>query len=606
MAAEGNNEQPPIRDYGFIGDCRTAALVSRAGSIDWLCLPNFDSPAIFARLLDAVSGGCFSIQPRDSFTSTRRYVGPTCVLETTFEAASGRVRIVDLMPIMDGARSLQPMREVLRIIEGVAGELDLAVSLDPRPEFGRVRPRLRGGGRLGWSYCWSNELLLVHADFPLSRNGLALTGSLRVRAGDRHCISLGYVQNDPAVIPSLGEHANARLQSTISWWSGWSGQCAYADGYHEQVLRSALTLKALCFCLSGAIVAAPTTSLPEAIGGERNWDYRYCWLRDAGLTMRALTGLGFYDEAGAYLSWLLHATGLTWPELRVLYDVYGRPPPPQRDLDQLPGYRGSKPVHTGNAARFQKQLDTYGQVALAAYSFLIDGHELDPATKRRLPGLGRMVMKHWREADHSIWEFPDPPRQFTYSKLMCWMALDRLLTLDGKGLIQVGRHRPAFEREWQSIAEVIEDQGFNAELGSYVSELGGNRLDAAMLLMGCLGYKRADDPRMVSTYERFVERLVRGDLVYRYEAGYDGMASREGTFGICAFWRVDYLARGGRVDEAEQFFEQLIARANDLGLFAEEIDPDTGAALGNFPQAFTHIGLINAAIAIRDARAGKL
>jgi GH15 family glucan-1,4-alpha-glucosidase len=604
VPASGAAEQPPIGDYGFIGDCRTAALVSSNGSIDWLCLPNFDSPSIFARLLDPVSGGCFSIRPRDPFTSKRRYLDGTCVLETTFEARSGQVRVLDLMPILNDTRGLHPMREVLRIIEGAAGEVDLTASIDPRPGYGRTRLRLRGGGRLGWSYFWSNELLLVHADIALNRADLVLSGSVLVRSGDRRYISLAYVQNDPGVIPGLSDDADARLERTISWWRGWSDQCTYAGRHREAVLRSALTLKALCFTLSGAIVAAPTTSLPEAIGGERNWDYRYCWLRDAGLTMRALTGLGFYSEAGAYLVWLVHATGLTWPELRVLYDVYGRPPPPQRDCARLVGYRGSTPVRTGNAARSQRQLDMYGQVALAAYVFLIDGHEIDPATKRRLPDLGRMVSKHWREADQGIWEFPGPPRQFTFSKVMCWVTLDRLLILDRKSIINLGRYRDQFERERKSIGEVIEDQGFSAELGSYVSELGGDRLDAALLLMGCLGYKQASDPRMVSTYDRIVEQLVRGDLIYRYEHGYDGMKSREGTFGICAFWRVDYLARRGRLDEAEHLFERLLGRASDLGLFAEEIDPDTGAALGNFPQAFTHIGLINAAIAIEDAREG--
>ena len=395
-------EQPSIEDYGLIGDCRTAALVSRAGSIDWLCLPNFDSPSIFARLLDPVSGGCFSIRPSAPFTSTRRYIDATCVLETTFETHSGQIRILDLMPVLDDARALRPMREVLRIIESVAGEVDLTISVDPRPGYGKARPRLRGGRPLGWSYCWSNELLLVHSDLPLRRTDLVLSASVSVHPGDRRYICLAYVQHDPAVIPALGEHADARLERTVSWWRGWSDQCTYSGDHREAVLRSAIILKALWFALSGAIVAAPTTSLPEAIGGERNWDYRYCWLRDAGLAMRALTGLGFYDEAGAYLSWLVHATGLTWPELRVLYDVYGRSPPPQRDCDRLAGYRGSKPVHTGNAARFQKQLDVYGQVALAAYAYLIDGHEIDPATKRRLPGLGRMVIKHWREADHGI------------------------------------------------------------------------------------------------------------------------------------------------------------------------------------------------------------
>jgi len=299
--------QPPIDDYGFIGDCRTGALVSRSGSIDWLCLPNFDSPSIFARLLDPVAGGCFSIRPRDPFTSQRRYLDATCILETTFEARSGQVRVLDLMPIPDDTRGLNPMREILRITEGVAGEVELSVAIDPRPGYGRARPRLRSGGQLGWNYVWSNELLLVNTDVALTRADLVLSGSVSIRAGERRYISLAYAQNDPAIIPGLGDEADAHLEHTNSWWRGWSAQCTYTGNHREAVLRSALTLKALCFTLSGAILAAPTTSLPEAIGGDRNWDYRYCWLRDAGLTMRALTGLGFFSEAGAYLDWLVHA-----------------------------------------------------------------------------------------------------------------------------------------------------------------------------------------------------------------------------------------------------------------------------------------------------------
>jgi GH15 family glucan-1,4-alpha-glucosidase len=304
--------QPPIEDYALIGDCRTAALISREGSIDWLCLPEFSSPTIFAKILDGETGGLFLIKPTGEFTATRRYLDKiTPVLETTFEAPQGAGRLIDLVPVIDGVATLQPMREILRVIEGLSGELDLEIRIDPRPDYGRVKPRIKHHGKLGWSYSWSNELLTVRSDIDLSRVGDALQASVRVRAGERIRVSLCYVKGDVGVISLLGRDADERLVRTLKWWQIWADRCHYHGPYKEAVLRSALTLKLLTFSLSGAIIAAPTASLPEAIGGKHNWDYRYCWLRDAGLTMQAFVGLGFHDEARSFLSWLLHATRLT-------------------------------------------------------------------------------------------------------------------------------------------------------------------------------------------------------------------------------------------------------------------------------------------------------
>jgi GH15 family glucan-1,4-alpha-glucosidase len=594
--------QPLIEDYAIIGDCRTAALVSRSGSIDWLCLPDFSSPSIFACILDRASGGCWSITPRGRFTSKRQYVGHSCALATTFETGQGAVRVIDLFPILDGANSLAPMRELLRIVEGVVGEVELEIRLEPRPGYGRDTPVLQDRGKLGWCYSWSNELLLARTATPLTPRNDALTGSIRAAAGERHFFNLSYVRNDPGVIPPLENGGARRLDRTLDWWQTWSDQCSYQGPRRDAVLRSALTLKLLCFALSGAIVAAPTMSLPEAIGGERNWDYRYCWLRDAGLTMQALVGLGFHAEARAFLSWLLHATRLSWPRLEVLYDVYGRPPAQEQVLQQLAGYRGSKPVRIGNRASTQLQLDVYGQLVLAAETFISAGGHIDAVEARLLVGLGRTVCKCWREADNSLWEIPDPRRQYTLSKVMCWVALDRLLRLAGKGVISLGSDCERFRRERTAIGELIEGAGFNAAVGSYVSELGGTQVDASLLLMACLDYRHAADPRMIGTYERIVQRLGRDGLLYRYEHGYDGFGSREGTFGICSFWAIDNLARRGDVAAAEHLFDRLLGFANDLGLYAEEIDPERGTALGNFPQAFTHVGVINAALAIEHSR----
>jgi GH15 family glucan-1,4-alpha-glucosidase len=593
--------QSAIEDYGVIGDCRTAVLISRAGSVGWLCLPDFSSPSVFADILDRSVAGQFSIKPHGEFKTTRRYVDKTLVLETTFEGSQGAVRLTDVVPVLDGAESLQPMREILRIMEGLSGELDLEICVEPRPNYGRTKPQTRDRGRLGWSYSWSNELLSVRSDVPLSRAGEALQASVRIRAGERVCLSLCYVKADLGVLPLLGRDAAERLERTIKWWQGWSDRCTYDGPYKNAVLRSALTLKLLNFSISGAIVAAPTTSLPEAVGGERNWDYRYCWLRDAGLTMQAFIGLGCHGEARAFLSWLLHATRLTWPELQVVYDVYGLTRLQEGELAHFEGYRGSRPVRIGNGAYSQQQLDVYGEVVFAADAYVNGGGTLEPVECRMLEGFGKVVVKKWREADHGIWEVRGEPKQYTFSKLMCWLALDRLLDLHEKGALALGKLAEQFRQEREAIADVIEQQGFNAEIGSYVGELGGSAVDASLLLMPCVGYKQADDPRIVSTYRRISQRLGRNGLLYRYERGSDSLGSEEGAFGICSFWAVHHLACRGDLNEAKRLFEHVLSFANDLGLFAEEIDPDTGAALGNFPQAFTHVGLINAAIAMEQA-----
>ncbi len=591
-----------IEDYGIVGDCRTAALISRAGSIDWLCLPDFSSPSVFAAILDRQRGGLFTIRPCGAFTATRRYVDETTpVLETIFQTPRGVVRLIDLMPVVDGAASLQPMREILRVVEGVSGELDLEVCIDPRPNYGRTKPRLQHRGKLGWCYGWSNELLAVRSEFDFTAAGDVLHATARVRAGERVRVSLSYVKGDVGVLPLLGSDADERLARTLRWWQGWAGRCSYDGPYADAVLRSALTLKLLTFSLSGAVIAAPTTSLPEAIGGTRNWDYRYCWLRDAGLTMQAFIGLGFHEEARSFLGWLLHATRLTWPELQVVYDVYGRTRLREEELGHFAGYRGSSPVRIGNGAYSQLQLDVYGEVVFAADAYVEGGGALEPVECRMLAGFGKVVCAKWREPDHGIWEMRDGARQHTFSKLMCWVALDRLLRLDEKGVVPLGGMTAEFRRQRQAIEETIEQRGFNAEIGSYTGELEGSHVDASLLLMPCVGYRPADDARVVSTYERIWQRLGRNGLLDRYEHGYDQFDSREGAFGICGFWAAHQLACRGDISGAKRLFEQLCSFANDLGLFGEEVDVESGAALGNFPQAFTHVGLINAAIAIEQA-----
>jgi GH15 family glucan-1,4-alpha-glucosidase len=594
-----------IRDYGLIGDCRSAALVSCDGSIDWLCLPHFSGPSVFAAILDPERGGSFAIRPSDPFRCRRRYVGASAVLETTFETASGSMRVTDLMPIVDDPSALHPMREILRVVEGVEGSVVVDVRFEPRPDYGRAPTRIRARGALGFACAWRDELFLLHADVPLALepDGRAVLGRLTVDAGQSFHLSLVYAKGDVAVLAPLGEAAARRTSATIAWWEEWSGRCAYRGLFPEAVVRSAVTLKLMTFALSGAVVAAPTASLPEWVGADRNWDYRYCWLRDAAMTMRAFTGLGYQDEAGSFLVWLLHATRLTWPELQVLYDVYGRTNLREEELDHLRGYRDSRPVRIGNGAHAQVQLDVYGGVLLAALAYAESGGPIGRAEARLLEGFGETACRKWRDPDHGIWEVRGNKRHYTFSKVMCWAALDSLIKLHERRCVDVDLGRIGMERG--AIAEAIDSRGYAQALQSYVGELDGNHVDAALLLIPSIGYKDASDPRMRGTFARIGEVLGHDGLFVRYEPATDGFAAPEGAFGIASFWAVENLARRGEAEPAERAFFHVLSFGNDLGLFAEEIDIATGAPLGNFPQAYTHVGLINAALALASAREGE-
>ena len=593
--------QLPIEDYAIIGDCRTAALISRDGSIAWLCLPNFSSPSVFGEILDERVGGRFRIKPRGHFKSSRHYIADTPVLETTFETAQGAVRVVDLFPVGGGIDTLQPMREVLRLVDGIRGELDLEIHIAPAPNYGRTKPRLTRRGQLGWCFNWSNELLAVRSGVDLRRTGDALHASVRVRAGERICLSLSYAKDDVGVLLPVELIAQEHLDRTLAWWQSWAKRCTYAGPYKAAVLRSALTLKLLSFSLSGAIIAAPTTSLPETIGAGRNWDYRYCWLRDSGWTMQALVGLGFQAEARQFLSWLLHATRLTWPELQVMYDIFGRTRLREQELKHFAGYRGSRPVRIGNGAYRQRQLDVYGEVVFAAHAYVEGGGVLEPVECRLLKGLGEVVCKQWREPDHGIWEIRGAPRHYTFSKLMCWVALDRLLKLDEKKVLRLEKLRGKFEKERGELSKAIEKYGYSTAINSYTLSFNGESVDASLLLMPCFGFKDAHEPRIRSTYDRIWQRLGCNGLLYRYERGRDALPGKEGVFGICTYWAVHHLASRRDFGEAKRLFEHALTFANEVGLFAEEFNPENGAALGNFPQAFTHTGLINAALAMERA-----
>jgi GH15 family glucan-1,4-alpha-glucosidase len=598
-----------IGDYAAIGDCRSAALVSRDGSLEWLCLPDFSSPSLFGALLhrplvrDAAadaefheSGGHFRIGPLTQAVTSRRYLPDSNVLETTFRTGDGVIRLVDQLTIPAG-RQLQPMREVLRLVEGVEGQVPVGVEIDPRPDYGRKVPALHARGPKRWVWTWGNECAHLHTDFALNAQAGRLAGERVVGAGDRLWCSLGYTKSDIAVLVPLGAAARQRLDDTVGWWRMWVARARYAGPYRDAVARSALALKLLTYALSGAVVAAPSTSLPEAIHADRNWDYRYCWLRDAALTMRALVGLGLLDEARAFFDWMLHATRRTWPELQVLYDVYGRTRLDESQLDHWEGFCDSRPVRIGNAAHTQLQLDVYGAVCFAAREFVNATGTLAADEARLLRGFGATVCRQWRSPDHGIWEIRGEPRHYTFSKVMCWTALDALLDLSARGRLSL----PAeVQGARDALRGLIEQRGFHAGLGAYAAVLDDDRVDASLLLAGCLGYADPGSERMRGTFARVHERLARNGLLLRYESGFDGIAAPEGAFGICSFWAIDNLARRGDRHEAHRAFQHVLGFANDVGLFAEEIEPASGALLGNFPQAYTHVGLINAALALGE------
>jgi GH15 family glucan-1,4-alpha-glucosidase len=441
--------------------------------------------------------------------------------------------------------------------------------------------------------------LLSNVSVSLNGDRCAAYGRMIVKRGDSNYVSLVYNEEGPAVLPSLGDAARKRIETTVRWWQAWAQTAKYDGPYRDIVVRSALALKLMAYAPSGALIAAPTTSLPEKLGGVRNWDYRYCWLRDASFIFRALFSLGYEDEAEAFVSWVLHATRLTWPELHVVYDVFGESKIPERELSHLEGYAGSSPVRVGNDAHGQLQLDVYGEVLDAAAQFAQRGGRFDSETVRFLEGLGHTICNQWRRPDEGIWEGRSGRFHHTHSKVLCWAGLDRLIEMQKKGQIEIPVQK--FRAEREAIRSEIESLGYNSELRSYTQTFDGEDPDASLFTLPFYGFIDAKDPRMRSTCAYLHEQLGRGALIFRYlTTSGDGLPSGEGAFGVCSFWAVECLARSGDVDGAKHAFEELLNYANDLGLLSEEIDPDSGLLLGNFPQAFTHVGLINAAFSLQE------
>lgn len=590
---------PSIGDYAVIGDCRSAALVSKYGSIDWLCWPRFDSPSVFAALLDRERGGRWSIAPVGECSIARHYLPNTNIVQTEFVTPSGTAVLTDLMPVRENT-SLVPDHEIIRQVECTSGEVEIEVLLAPRAKYGEAMPKLEQRGCLGLRFCYGRGVYWLRGSESLAVRDDSATLRHRLKAGEALLFSLSYTENAPAVLPVM-DQIRHRMSVCADWWRKWVADMRYEGEFREEVVRSALTLKLLTYVLSGAVVAAPTTSLPERIGGSLNWDYRYCWLRDASLTIRAMLELGYLDEAAQFLDWMLHATRLTQPQLRILYTVFGNPAPEEWKSKTLRGYMNSAPVRFGNAARDQLQLDVYGEVIDAASQYSFHGGELDREMQKVLVGFGNYVLKHWDQPDEGIWEPRNGRQNHTHSRLMCWTALDRLVSLAEQGKLK-GANIEEYKRNRNAIQQQICTRAWNERLNTYVSVLDGEDLDASLLLLSWYGFEKADSPRMQATYRAIRQELgTRGGLMYRYRAN-----PPEGTFAICSFWEAEYLALGGgKSDECRQLMKSLFKYHNDIGLYGEEIDAETGDVLGNFPQAFTHIGLIGAALSLDQRVKGE-
>jgi len=591
------SSQAPIREYGAIGDGRTVALIASDGSIDWLCLPNLDSPSVLGGLLDHRRGGRFQLAPEIAFRAQRRYLPNTNVLQTTFDTDRGRVRVTDAMTLPRAG--LAPQRELVRRVEAISGDVPMRWRVEPRFGYG-ARP-CRIGTRAGVPVASAGaDALAVRAwNAGSIVCGPEAIGGEFVASTSRALLVLSASHAEPLVFPARDE-VEARLDSTIDFWRTWAGNRSYDGPWRDAVIRSALALKLLVHAPSGAIAAAATSSLPETLGGERNWDYRYSWPRDSAFTLDAFLALGCSPEADAYFSWLLHASQLTHPRLQVLYRLDGGTRAPERELP-LAGYRESRPVRVGNAAAPQLQLDVYGELLQTVHRYAMSGGRLDRETGRRLGEIADEVCRLWRLPDAGIWEVRAEPAHFTQSKLMCWVALERAAELAQEGKLPAG-HAHLWKATAEKIREFVDSRCWSPERGSYVRAPGTRELDASLLFTALMGFRPGDEARVDATINAVREELSHGALLYRYRDE-DGLPGREGCFVACSFWLVEALARRGRHEEAATLIDELLPLANDLGLYSEEIDPDTGEFLGNFPQGLVHLALISAAATLADVPA---
>ncbi len=595
--------QPPIADYALLGDCQSAALVDRTGSLDWWCAPRFDSRSTFARILDE-SAGHWSIRPEEPFEVEREYLPDTMVLRTTFRTEAGTLRLTDALALAPGARGHDIGHEsphaVLRHAEALDGTVPVVVEYVPRPEYGLVRPVLVPTDA-GLESLGGPDTTLLVGDHALEPAGDRATARIELRQGQSAAWALHHRQglDGGGAVATLDPRA--ALDDTVEAWRSWTAMhTAYEGAYAEQVRRSALVLQALTYQPSGAVVAAATTSLPEIPGGEWNWDYRFSWLRDASLTLKALWVGACPDEAARYFDWMARSAGSFRADghVQIMFGVEGERDLTEHELVHLDGYHGARPVRVGNAAWDQTQLDVYGQVLEAAWALRDQLGRLDAHTAAFLRSLADRAAESWREEDDGIWEGREGKRHYTSSKVMCWTALDRAVKLADR--LDAADRVEAWTRERDSVREAILEQGWHEEAGAYTGAFGSHHLDASVLLMPLVDFLPADDERMRQTIDVIERELGDGGLVSRWTGGDD-----EGAFVICSCWLAESLARGGDARRAREVLDGVWGYANDVGLLAEEVDRRDGAQLGNFPQAFSHVGFINAAWAIEQAEHGQ-
>ncbi len=599
-----DSDYPPIGDYGFIADCHSAALVSKRGSIDWCSMPRLDSASIFGRILDWKVGGYCQIEPTAPYTVKRRYLDGSLVLETTFRTEEAEVQLVDCFTMTRGGEH-EPYRQILRTLIGIEGNMEIGLAMVARFDYGAIKPWIRKVTDTCYCAIGGSDGLVLTGDFPMKmRHRHDIEGKCRIEAGQRVRLSITYrrpeeIDDEPADQISPGE-LDGRLEETIDWWRSWSVQGTYAGVEKEKVFRSAVVLKGLTNAPTGAIAAAPTTSLPEAAGGVRNWDYRFSWVRDSCFTVRALAELGFDREADGFRRFVERTAAGSADQLRILFGIGGERRLYEHELEHLEGYRGASPVRIGNAAETQVQLDVYGLLLDLAYNWHRRGQAPDDDYWEFLASLVNHVFSCWKKPDRGIWEIRGKSRHFVQSKVMCWAALNYGIRLAE----ELDRDAPLekWRRARDEVRQAVERDGYDSRRGVFIQAFGHPVLDSSLLLLPLVDFVAFDDERMIRTTNAIREDLMEDGLLRRYAPDGDGLEGREGVFLPCTFWLVECLAGQGRSEEARAAFDRALTTGNDLGLFPEEYDTETGELLGNFPQGLTHLSLITAAVALADGK----
>ncbi|WP_036486360.1 glycoside hydrolase family 15 protein [Myxosarcina sp. GI1] len=586
-----NSLFPPIENYGIIGNCHTAALISSDGSIDWLCLPRFDSPSLFARILDLDRGGSWSIRPTNFSDRSRQYIYETNVLETIFTSAEGKISLIDFFDINSDAGQRAAPGRLIRLVRGIEGTVEIVSTFTPRPDYGRSLPDFDGDGN---KITFNSFTVTSPTDWKIDCAAHTLVCRLSLKAGEEIAFTLMTQEALELPQPTPAE----ALKLTVDYWQRWANKCTYQGVYRETVIRSALTLQLMTYTPTGAIIAAPTTSLPEKIGGELNWDYRFTWIRDSSLTLYALLLAGYLEGEHPYFDWLAR-TMLKGSEINIIHPITERGELKEQKLEHLSGYRNSQPVRIGNQAAQQVQLDVYGEI-LSTLHFAWKTEKYDPSQIwKQIRPLLDWVARHWHEPDNGVWEIRGKKQHYVYSKVMLWVALN--CGIEMAKAMELSGDTAWWQTEREKIRAEVFDKGWSEKLGAFKQSYENETLDASNLLLSIVGFIDGSDRRMISTIDATITHLVTNGLCYRYRQPDSEADSQEGAFVLCTFWLINSLIRAGRTSEAIAYYEGILARSSSLGLFAEELDPKTGAHLGNFPQAFSHLGVISVAVSLAHA-----